>query len=454
MKFDSVISGKIVTDKVFEGEIGVKNGKIMAIKDESGSMNGEKYYDCEGQYIFPGFIDSHVHCFSNPDEGIEKTTKAAAHGGITTIFDMPYDRPYPINHIDLFKQKTEQVNKYAYVDMGLWGTIAKCKGTEQITKMAEYGAIGIKLSTFETDVERFPRIPDIQIKQAMELAKNAGILVGFHAESEEIIKSKISEFKEKGLTKAIYHNLSRPPESESLAVIKLIELAYWTNSKIHLVHISHPHTVELIESFRKAYNVDVTFETCYQYTTLSTEDLKKYGSIAKCNPPLRTPDEVKCLTNQVLNNRIEFITSDHAPWVKDLNETNIFNSPSGLTGLDIMIPVMFDRFINKGLLSIIQFKNMFSTNIARRFGIKNKGIIKEGYDADLTVIDPKKTWQLDETCYESISNQSVFNREFLQGKVTKTFLRGTLIYDGEVKNKKMGQYIKGPGFKEEMLFEN
>ena len=200
--------------------------------------------------------------------------------------------------------------------------------------------------------------------------------------------------------------------------------------------------------------MDVTFETCYQYTTLSTEDLKKYGSIAKCNPPLRTPDEVKCLTNQMLNNRIEFITSDHAPWFKDLHETNIFNSPSGLTGLDIMIPVMFDRFINKGLLSIIQFKNMFSTNIARRFGIKNKGIIKEGYDADLTVIDPKKTWQLEETCYESISNQSVFNGEILQGKVTKTFLRGTLIYDGEVKNKKMGQYIKGPGFKEEMPFEN
>ncbi|MCD8915364.1 amidohydrolase family protein [Staphylococcus simulans] len=445
MKYDLVIRGTYVSNGLQQGDIGVQEGKIVELSDY-GTLDGQQIIEYKDEIVFPGFIDSHVHCYSNPDEGMNRATRAAAQGGITTIIDMPYDRPEPIDNLEKFKNKIEDINQNAVVDVALWATVAKDKGVDHVQEMIDAGAVAFKLSTFETDPKRFPRIPDYQILDIMRLTADNDILVGFHAENETIINHLVEQFKDEGKTEAIYHHLSRPPESETSAVANLLELAYWSQAKLHLVHISHPHTVDMIEKMKAAYNINVTYETCYQYLTLDTNTLEEKGVIAKCNPALRQPSEVKALNEQLKEGKIDFITSDHAPWVKDKEETNIFNAPSGLTGLDIMMPIMFEHLVLKNDVSEQKFSELFSTNIAKRYKLAEKGEIREGFDADFTVIHPNKPWELDESYYQSISNQSAFNGQSFNAQIVGTIVRGHSVYhDNEVSDNTLGQFV--PGFK-------
>ena len=121
-QFEVVIQGQLVLpEKVVEGEIGVQNGKIVAISEGIGHLQATNIVNAQGKYVFPGLIDAHVHCFSNPDEGFEVTSAAAAAGGVTTFLDMPYDLPNPINNVEMFKEKVERLNKQSIVDICLWG---------------------------------------------------------------------------------------------------------------------------------------------------------------------------------------------------------------------------------------------------------------------------------------------------------------------------------------------
>ncbi|UTH12629.1 amidohydrolase family protein [Macrococcoides canis] len=381
--------------------------------------------------IFPGFIDSHVHCYSNLDEGMTNATRAAAHGGITTIFDMPYDKSHPINNEKLFIKKIEDVRNNAYVNVGLWGTIAKNNGVNQLEELSKNGAIGIKLSTFETDPDRFPRIPDEQIVDILSASTDYDMLIAFHAENDDMINRYIDESIKDSQVDSIHHYLTRPPVTETSIVAKLLEFAYWTKSKLHLVHISHPHSVDIINMYKNQYKVNVSLETCYHYLLLDTEDLKHQGALVKCNPAVQEPEVKRELTSLVENKNFDFITSDHAPWIKDLNEKNIFKAPSGLQGLDIMIPLMFDHLVRNNKLDYKAFSDLFSGNVAKRFNIQNKGKIQIGYDADLTVINPNESWKLNENYFESISHQSPFIGRDIHSKVIATIVSGDVVYDGE-----------------------
>lgn len=447
MLYDLVLRGKYVKDGVNQGDIGVKDGVIQAIS-ESNQLEGKKTIEFKDELIYPGFIDSHVHAYSNPDEGMFRMTAAAAHGGVTTVLDMPYDRPHAINTEELLKNKIKDVNENANVDVALWATVAKNKGVYEVQKMIDLGAVAFKLSTYETDPVRFPGIPDNQIKEILSLATENGIVTAFHAENEQMIDELVEKFQKEGKTTPIYHNLSRPPESETTAVSKLLELAKVDNTKLHLVHISSPESVVLIELYKNKFNIDVTYETCYQYLTLNTDDLEKFGVLAKCNPALRTPDESKQLFSQLKDNKIDFITSDHAPWVKNKEEKNIFKEASGLTGLDIMIPIMHDFLVNSNEISSDKFSKLFSTNIAQRFNLAKKGKIAIGYDADFAVIHPNDSWILTEEDYESLSKQSVFNGTKINSKVVQTFVRGQSVYENDqLVNKQSGKFVEGSGVK-------
>ncbi|MBU6113489.1 MULTISPECIES: dihydroorotase [Mammaliicoccus] len=443
MRYDVVVRGTYVSNGLQKGDIGIQDGKIVELSGYR-TLSADKVIEYNDEIIFPGFIDSHVHCYSNPNEGMNRATRAAAQGGITTIIDMPYDRPEPIDTVEKFNRKIEDINQNAVVDVALWGTVAKNKGVNQVQKMIDAGAIAFKLSTFETDPQRFPSIPDHQIIDIMKITSKNDILLAFHAENEDIITNLVNQYTSEGKVEAIYHHLSRPPESESSAVSSLLDLAYWNNAKLHLVHISHPHTVDMIEKMKKIYSINVTYETCYQYLTLDTDSLKKYGVIAKCNPALRRPSEVEQLNEQLQKGDIDFITSDHAPWVKDKTEKNIFKAPSGLTGLDIMIPVMFDYLVSKKGFNEQKFSELFSSNIAERFNLVDKGKIEEGYDADFTVINPNKPWKLEKAFYQSISNQSVFNGNTIGAQIIETIVRGKTVYhDKEVTFENKGKFIPG-----------
>ena len=451
-KYDLVVRGKIVAeDEVVQGQIGVKDGKIATIQPADAKLEGEKVLDFANAYVFPGTIDVHVHCFSNPNEGIIPTSMSAAAGGITTFLDMPYDLPNPIANVEIFEKKVKQLEEEAVVDMCLWGTIAKTGGTDQIVPLAEAGAVAFKMSTFETDAYRFPRIPDPEILKAMKLIKETGLRAAFHSENDEIIVDMIDQYKSENKVYPKAHNETRPPVTETSAVLKLMEFAYWTGVKLHIVHVSHPRTIDLINAF-KAQGVQVTSETCYPYLLLDVDALDKFGPKAKNNPPLRQPDEVAGLWKHLEAGNIELISSDHAPWGpehKNPGNDNIFKASSGMPGVEIMTPLMFDSTVAKGKMTPVQFAKVMAQHPAEVFQIPGKGKIAVGYDADFAVIDPEQTWVVDETKFRSYSKMSPFHGQEVKGKVISTIVRGTTVYDGEEVTVEpgFGSFVPGSAYK-------
>jgi len=452
MDYEKVIRGKIVQDEVFDGEVGINNGKIEKIVSGFNLLKSKSIEIYEESYIFPGFIDVHVHCYSNPNEGFINTSMSAAAGGITTFLDMPYDRPHPINNVDRFIEKVNKLENESVVDIGLWGTITKENGTDQIIPMIEAGASSFKMSTFETDSYRFPRIADNDIIKSMEILKEKGILVAFHAENDELIKSLIHEYVSDNKVYPKAHNEARPPLSETSAVLKLLEFAYWTDAKLHIVHVSHPRTIELI-NFYKNQGVQVTCETCYTYLHLDIEDLNNYGPMAKINPPLRHKSEVQELWSHLYADNIDLVSSDHSPWGesdKAKGDKNIFLASAGLPGLEVMVPLMFNSTVAKGKMNPAQLAKLMSSHPAEKFRIKNKGFIKEGFDADFTIINPKIKWKIDHNKFRSNSKKSPFHGKEIEGRVIGSFVRGEKIFDGvEVRvNPGFGRFVPGAGYKE------
>ncbi|MET3698767.1 allantoinase [Bacillus oleivorans] len=452
MTFEKVIRGKLILEnEMVMGEVGIYNGKIEEISRETGSLKYEELLDFGEQYVFPGFIDAHVHCFSNPNEGFLSTSRAAAAGGITTFVDMPYDVPDPITNTERFMEKAKRVEKDSLVDAGFWATITKTGGTDQIKPLADAGAIAFKLSTIEADPYRFPRIPDFEILKAMKLVKETGLSIGFHAENEEIIANLIKEYTEGNKIYPRAHMETRPPISETSAVLKLLEFAYWTEVKLHIVHVSHPRTIELIEMFKKQ-GVNVTSETCYPYLLLNVNALDQFGPKAKNNPPLRTEEDVKGLWDHLLHEKIDLITSDHVAWGqehKKISENHIFKSSAGLSGLEIMVPLLFDHMVVKEGISPLKLAKFLSQYPAEVFQIPNKGKIAIGNDADFTVIDPAASWVIDEAKLRTNAKLTPFHGTQVQGKIAQTIVRGTTVYDGEhIKVEPgYGKLVRGAAYK-------
>lgn len=453
-QFDVVIRGNIVLeDKVIAGEIGILAGKIEEITAEKNKLVGEKIQDYGSSFVFPGMIDVHVHCYSNIYEGFTRTSKAAAVGGVTTFMDMPYDLPKPINNVAIFKEKVERLKKEAVVDIGLWGTISKTDGTNQIEPLAKAGAMAFKMSTFETDAHRFPRIPDAEIIKAMNLIKESGVRAAFHSENDDLIYPLIDQYETEKKVYPKAHMETRPPVSESSAVLKLLEFAYWTNVKLHIVHVSHPHTVHLIQLY-KDMGVEVTAETCYPYLLLNADALDEFGPIAKNNPPLRLPEDQAGLWEQVENHQLEIISSDHAPWDKESKEIgndNIFLAKSGMPGVEVMVPLMFDAMVSKGKMGPVELAKYMAIQPAEVFGIPNKGKIEVGYDADFTVIDPTQTFLINQENMQSNCKLSPFHNQTVQGKVVGTIVRGVTVYDGEkiTVDPGFGEFVPGAALQQE-----
>ncbi len=433
MKVDKLIRGNLVlTDKIVLGEIGVKDGKIVAISNHHYSFEAEEKFDFGDHYIFPGFIDVHVHCFSNPDEGFTKVSSGAAIGGITSILDMPYDLPRPINNAEEFELKKQKLEEETVVDCGLIATIKKSGGLEEILPLAEAGAAAFKMSLFETDEYRFPRIPDYEIYQSFQLIRQTGLRVGFHAENDDLIYPLIDSYKNEGRIDYLAHSETRPPVTETSAVLKLLEFAYWTDVKLHIFHVTLPRCIDFIQQYKKE-GVDVTGETCYHYLLMDSEDIEEKGPLAKINPPLRSKKDVEGLWRQLQQKEIDFITSDHAPWGYDKKMKgveNIFQSPSGLPGIEVIVPLMFDAAVSNEKVSPIEFAKLMATNPAEEFRIQHKGSIEVGNDADITVVDPNKVWQLDASEFQSTAKWSPFNERKLKGSIEHTFVRGNVVYDG------------------------
>lgn len=433
-KLDLLVQGNLVLpDEVaLNHAVGVRDGKIAGIYTERNSPPAKRVISAANQLVFPGIVDAHVHSYSNLHEQFEHSTAAAAAGGVTTIVEMPYDQGAPVSTPEVFNAKIEMIREHARVDVALLATLNKMGDQEVIEPLSKLGACGFKLSAFETDPERFPRIDDDVLLEVLPLISKTGLTVGFHAENDVIIESLIARYRAEGKTYPKAHCETRPPVSETTSVIKLLELAFWTGAALHIFHVSHPRCVELINWYQ-GQGVNVTSETCPHYLVLNEEDMDIHRAFCKINPPVRKQEDQDALWSALENGQIDWVASDHAPWPLDKKQNpNIFDNGSGAPGLEAILPIMYHEAVVKRQFNPVTLAGLLCSRPAERFKLSHrKGAIVLGNDADFAILDPDCRWTFDSAKSFSSAKWSPYNGRSIQGKVTRTILRGAVVYDDE-----------------------
>ncbi len=428
---------------VREGWLGIEDGRIVALSRRP--LRAREHHDARGKLLLPGFVDAHVHTRSSLEEGITATTQAAAAGGTTTVIDMPFDRPArPVRDAAALRQKADDVAREAVVDVALYATFAPYGDLDGLGEMAAAGACGFKVSTFQVDEDRFPRIPDGQLYEAFQEIARLGLPVAAHQENQEIVEKMTDGLLKKGATSPLDHARSRPPVAEAEAAGRLLELAYWTGARLHMVHGTLPRTFDLIQ-WNRTQGVDATGETCLHYLLLTEDALRTLGGRVKCNPPLRTGADAAALWTLLQERKIDIVTSDHAPYPLRLKDTaNIFDAYAGLPGVETLGTLLYSEGVARGRISLHTFVEVLASGPARIFGLSQKGRLCLGADADVVVFDPHAGWTLDERTLSAPVGWSPYHDRPVQGRVVATYLRGRCVYaDGRlVASPGIGRFVR------------
>ncbi|MBV1800208.1 dihydroorotase family protein [Siccirubricoccus sp. G192] len=432
--YDRIILGELVLpDGILrDGWVAVRGETIAAI-GQGAPPPAAEVADHAGKLVLPGLVDGHMHTSSSAGwPGIEGASMSAAAGGVTTCVDMPYDVPRPVTDAAIFREKVEWVNRTSHVDMALYGTILKTGGLEAIPGLAEAGACSFKLSTYEYDPVRFPRIDHPTMVAAFREIAKTGLMVAIHNEDQELVQRLTEEAKAAGRTDPIMHCRTRPPLAESMADLEIFEIALETGAHVHIAHSSLARGFELAELFRRQ-GARSSGEACIQYLCMTEEDLPRLQGFGKCNPPFRSAAEVERMWGAFQAGKVAYVSTDHAPWPRERKryDGDIFAPGAGLTGLQSFAPLMFSLLAERGL-PVTLMARYCAERPARFHGLfPKKGAIRVGSDADLLVLEEGRfTFDEREIRDREDARWSPYNGRAMQARVAATYLRGACIWNG------------------------
>lgn len=448
--FDLVIkNGKVVTtDRIFEAAIGVRDGKIAAILDAENPVEAKRIINANGNYVFPGAIDSHAH-LNDPGylwrEDFAHGTAAAAVGGFTTIIDMPLQNEPALTDAGIFDKKVQAVSSKAYVDYCFWGGLVDYN-LDKLAELDEKGCVAFKSFIGPVSPD-YVSLTIGQAKEALEILKDCDARAGFHCEDYSIIKWEEARAKRKEHNDWQDFLDSRPLTAELIATRNILDLASELRAKVHICHVSHPRVAKIIRE-AQLKGVDVTAETCGHYLVFTNKDVLKNGSLFKCAPPLRDADAVEEMWEYVNNGTLSCVGSDHSPCElseKSEAEHGVFGAWGGISAIQNVMQVVFSEGVAKRGYSPTLLARSLSEGPAKTFGIYGKkGAIEIGFDADLVILDPEKEWQITADSLYYVNKISAFVGLKGVGLPVCTLVRGQVVaQDGKLVGKKgFGQLVK------------
>ncbi len=447
MKADLIVkNGTIVTGEgQFPGVgVAIVDGKFAVIAQDGELPEGREVFDAGGQHILPGVIDGHVH-FREPGleykEDFGTGSRAAVMGGVTTVLDMPNTKP-PTQNVEVVRLKQRLAEEKSYVDFGILGLVVQ-ENVDDLAPMASAGVVGYKCFLGET-IGSIPAPDDGALLDAMRVIGSQGLRVGFHAENNGILQHLIRKLKADGRTDALAHVESRPPIAEVEAIQRVALFAKYTGTKIHIFHLSSRDGLTMIEEWRR-HGVDITCETGAHYCFLSTDDMKRLGSILRMNPPVRDRTHGEALLRGLACGSVTQIATDHSPHTREekLND-DIWKAISGFAGVEVSVPLFLTEAVNPGKLSLEQFVAATSMNPAKTWGIyPQKGSIQVGSDADLTIVDLEREGVIDAGKLHGKNNVTPFDGWKVRGMPTATIIRGhVVVREGEFQSGPLGRMVR------------
>jgi dihydroorotase len=426
-------NGTVVSqDGTHQRDIAVHQGRIIDLDDMS-SFKAAEVLDCKNLHILPGVIDSQVH-FREPGpshkEDLESGSRGAVMGGVTAVFEMPNTKPETVNAEALADKVSRATHRmfcdFAFYVGGTRENYAQISALENLP-----GSAGIKVfigsSTGDLLVEDDAGLENI--------ISRLGRRAAFHSEDEFRLRERVSH---QVPNDAASHPIWRDAEAARLCTERLLRIAKKYKKRIHVLHISTADELPLLAANRDLATVEVT----PHHLTLSADDYERLGTKLQMNPPVRDKHHREALWRAVQSGLVDVLGSDHAPHTLEEKAKPYPQSPSGMTGVQTLVPIMLDH-VNKGRLTLERFIDLTSQGPQRIFNIKNKGRIAEGYDADFTVVDLKRSETITNQWIQSKAGWTPYDGVKVQGWVIGTFVRGRLaMWQGELAAKAFGEAVR------------
>ena len=403
--------------------IGISKGKIERIENniEEESRN---IFDGEGLIVLPGCIDTQVH-FREPGstdtEDLYSGSRAAIAGGITGVFEMPNTNP-PTSTKTEFQRKLDLAKNRMYCNYAFYFGATANNAIELSDLKNLEGCCGIKLFAGSST----GNLLVADEKDIEKVFQSSSKVVAVHSEDEEILNNNKKLIKNGDVHS---HPIWRSDECAISSTRRIVKIAERYNKKAHILHITTKQEID----FLSQHKGNITFEITPQHLTIFAPDCyDKIGTYAQMNPPIRDKSHYDKLWYAVKNNFNDTIGSDHAPHLKKNKEKEYPNSPSGMPGVQTLMPVMLNH-VNDGKLSLNQLINLVCENPVKIFGIKKKGFINEGFDADFTIVDMNKTIEIKNENIESKCGWSPFHGFKFKGTPVATIVGGNIkMKDGEI----------------------
>jgi allantoinase len=429
--------------------IHIKNGRILDIRSyEDVDPNCEIVSAPDDSIVMPGLVDTHVH-INEPGrthwEGFATATKAAAAGGVTTLIEMPLNSIPPTTTLTGFKQKLDAAVGQCYVDLGFWGGVIP-GNTNELSRLFSAGVVGFKCFLVHSGVDEFPNVTETDLRDAMpELARLGSVLIA-HAE----LPGPIERTPVTGDPKSYRTFLSsRPRAAEDEAVASLIKLCSEFGTRVHIVHHSSANALPMLKE-AKAAGLKMTVETCPHYLFFSAEDIPDGATQFKCCPPIRERENCELLWQALADGIIDMVVSDHSPCPPSMKlpDTGDFLAAwGGISSLQFRLPVFWTAARSRGF-SIQHVAKWLCTEPARLAGLdQSKGKIAPGCDADVVIWNPDGAVEVKPETIHHRHKITPYAGLTLQGLTEKTFLRGSMIYDGTFRAPMpVGRLLRGTGF--------
>ncbi len=441
-------NGTIVTaSETFVGDIAVNEGKIVCIGSNL-PVVADKIVDASGKLVLPGAIDAHTH-LAMPFGGTVSAdsylagTRAAACGGVTTVFDYPMQRKGS-GIIETVEARKAMCDPEACVDYAFHCCITDLNEgalLEEFEAAVAYGVTSFKC--FLVYKKEGMMVDDGTLVKILLKAKEVGAMTNIHAENPDLIDLNVEQFLREGKTSPWYHYMSRPEFVEAEADKRAVHWAKSVEAPLYIVHMADKEGLEAaIEAKRQGH--DIYIETCPQYLEFTCEVYKREdGRNFVCSPPMKGEESRTALWKAIRQGAIDTVATDHCPfqsYEKDWGKDNFTKIPNGCAGVENLYPYMLSA-ANEGKITFNKAVELCSTNPAKIFGCSQKGSLAVGKDGDIVIYDPYKEVTISVNNMHSDYDHTIWEGKKMHGYPVQTYVRGTLVYD-------QGDFVGTPGYGE------
>jgi len=404
--------------------VGVHGGSVTAVMPVDHPATAARVLELDSSVVLmPGLVDSHVHICEPGNtewEGFATATLAASAGGITTLVDMPLDSVPSTVTVAALDLKREVARGRCYVDVGFWGGVIP-GNIRELAPLRRCGVLGFKCFLADSGSDDFPQVSALEMEQALGVLRDLGAPLLVHAEDAESAASMPAVH---GRHYADYL-ASRPRGIENLAVCQVIEAARRSGGRAHLVHLSSSDALPMIASARRD-GVALTAETCPHYLVLAAEEIADGATACKCSPPVREGANRELLWSGLRDGTLDFVVSDHSPATPDMKETasgDFGAAWGGISSLQLGLPLVWTAARRRGC-SLSDVARWMSAGPAWLAGLRKKGRVAVGYDADFCVFAPDESFTVDQRDIRHRHTMTPYTGRELDGVVSATFLRG------------------------------